>query len=419
MPARSNGSLTVGYVVSAWPRLSETFILNEVIAVERLGIPVSIFSIKSPKDEPIHAQVGQVRARVTYLSIKQSRNVMWRANARLFCRRPIRYCRTLLRAVRYGSRVILRRFLQAGYLAELLRGERVVHLHAHFASDPALVAMLVHQLTGIPYTFTAHAKDIYVKTPPELLRIEARQAQAVVTCTEYNRRYLASRIDATSDHKLQCIYHGVDLSQFPFRWPRPSDPGPPVIFSVARLVEKKGLSDLVLAADTLRRRGCRFRVEIAGDGPLRQALEAQVSQLGLNDWVTLLGALPHESICRAYQQASIFALPCIIAVDGDRDGIPNVLLEAMASGLPVVSTPVSGIPELIESERDGLLVPAHSPAMLADAIDRLLTQPELGERLARAARAKIEERFSVDRNSARLVTLFRKETTDENSVPVY
>ncbi len=309
--------------------------------------------------------------------------------------------------MRYRRRVFVRRFFQAGYLAEILSGEPVAHLHAHFANDPTLVAMFTHHLTGIPYSFTAHAKDIYVKTPPELLRTEAQQAKAVITCTEYNRKYLVNQVGLTSNGKLHCIYHGLDLSQFKFERPRDSQRGAPIILSVARLVEKKGLNDLVCAADVLRRRGRCFQVEIIGDGPLRQGLEAQIMQLGLTGRVRLLGPLPHESVCSAYQRASIFALPCIVAADGDRDGIPNVLPEAMASGVPVVATPVSGIPELIEAELHGLLVPPNSPVQLAEALDRLLTQPELCGRLARAARHKVENCFSVERGASRLLALFQ------------
>ena len=408
MHAESADSQTVGYVVSTWPRLSATFILNEVLAVERSGVSLRIFSVKDPDGEPVHARVAQVRARVTYLSLRGHWKSALQANLGLFCRQPGRYCRALLQALRYRRWGVLQRFFQAGYLAHELSREPVAHLHAHFAHSPTLVAMFTHQLTGIPYTFTAHAKDIYVETPPELLRAEAHRAQAVITCTEYNRQYLSSQIGPASDGKLHCIYHGLDLSQFQFAWPRVSDAGPPVILSVARLVEKKGLSDLIAAAGILRGRGRRFQVEIIGDGPQHQALENQVMQLGLSDRVKLLGVQTYDMVCLAYRRASIFALPCVVTADGDRDGLPNVLLEAMGSGVPVVSTPVSGIPELIESEHDGLLVPPNNPARLADALDRLLTQPELSERLARAAQAKIEAHFSIDRSSTQLLALFQQ-----------
>ena len=416
MQAESTQSPMVGYIVSTWPRLSATFILNEVIAVERSGISLRIFSIKDPDGEPVHPRVAQVRARVTYLSLQRHWKSALQANLSLVCRQPSRYCRTLLQALRFRRRVVLRHFFQAGSLAHELLREPVAHLHAHFATAPALVAMFTHELVDIPYSFTAHARDIYVDTESELLRAEAQRARAVITCTDHNRQYLSSQIGSASSDKLRCIYHGLDLSQFKFTWPRASDPGPPVILSVARLVEKKGLGHLIMAADILRRRGRCFQVEIIGSGPQQQALENQVTRLGLNDCVRLVGAQTHDMVCRAYQRASIFALPCVVAGDGDRDGIPNVLLEAMGSGVPVVSTPVSGIPELIESERDGLLVPPNDPARLADALDRLLTSVELRERLGRAARVQIEAHFSLDRTVTQLLALFQQGATGEGSL---
>ncbi len=408
MQGESFQSASVGYVVGTWPRLSESFILNEILALERQGVPLRIFSVKNPKDEPVHAKVAQVRAEVTYLSLGRNRKVVRQANLRVFCQRPVRYCRTLLRAMRFRRWSAVRRFFQAAYLADILSRQPLARLHAHFANDPTLVTMFAHQLTGIPYAFTAHAKDIYVKTPPNQLRAEAELAQAVITCTDYNQRYLLNRIGPTLNGKLQCIYHGLDLSQFTFFWPRVPVPGPPLILSVARLVEKKGLCDLIAAADILRQKGCCFQIEIVGDGPLRRALATQITQLALDEWVRLLGSQPHEIVRLAYRRASVFALPCIVASDGDRDGIPNVLLEAMGSGIPVVSTPVSGIPELINSERDGLLVPPNNPMLLAEALDRLLGDAELAERLACAARAKIEEQFSVDGGASQLVALFQR-----------
>ncbi len=404
-----NGHPKVGYVVSAWPRLSETFILNEVVGVERLGVRLQIFAVKDANDKSAHPKVAEVRAPVTCLSMKRNHKAIGLASVRLLLRQPVSFCQTGLRALRYRRLGALRCFFQATYLAEMLFRESLTHLHAHFAHDPTLVTMFVHYLTGIPYSFTAHAKDIYVKTSPELLRDEAQAAEAVVTCTEYNRRYMSAQIGPAGARKLHCIYHGLDLSPFKFSCRRALASEPMVILSVARLVEKKGLRDLIAAADILRQRDRRFQVEIVGDGPLRQSLEAQVRRLALDDRVKFSGPLPHDELCRVYQRASLFALPCVVAADGDRDGIPNVLLEAMASGIPVVSTPVSGIPEVINSESEGLLVPTNNPASLAEALDRLLHSAELRERLALAARAKIEACFSIEKNSAQLVSLFQQD----------
>ncbi|MBI1749313.1 MAG: glycosyltransferase [Acidobacteria bacterium] len=398
---------TVGYIASTWPRLSQTFVLSEVLAMERKGVPLRIFSVKDPGGEPVHARVAQVRADVTYLAFSGRRKRILRGNLEIARARPGRYVRALLHALSYARIGVVKHFFQAAYLANLLRRQPVAHLHAHFATAPALVAMFTSELSGIPYSFTAHARDIYVDTRPRLLRAEIERARAVVTVSEYNRSYLLSEISPGSNDKVHCIYNGLDLSEYAFRWPRASALEPLTILSVARLIAKKGLEDLIDAASILQRRGQDFRVEIIGTGPLRPALETRAALLGLSDHVSFLGAQPQERVRHAYQQAAIFALPCVVAGDGDRDGIPTVLLEAMASGLPVISTPVSGIPELIESGRDGLLVAPNKPELLADALDGLLNGAQLRERLARAAREKIESRFQIEHSSRKLLSLFQ------------
>ncbi|HYY69047.1 MAG TPA: glycosyltransferase family 4 protein [Terriglobales bacterium] len=395
----------VGYVVSTWPRLSQTFVLNEILALERAGLSLRIFSTKAPRAEPVSAKVAEVRAPVAYLNFQGHRGAILLANLRIARDLPGRYLRTLIRAMRYGRRSILRRFFQAGYLADTVRRQAVTHLHAHFTTAPTQVAMFTHELIGVPYTFTAHARDIYADTHPKLLRAEMECAQAVVTVSHYNRDYLL-QIKPDLNGKLRCIECGLDLSEFNFRWPRASDPPPPTVLAVARLVEKKGLGDLILAAAVLRRQGHSFRVEIIGDGELRHVLKCHVEELGLQDCIVLLGAQPHEKVRAAYDRASIFALPCVIARDGDRDGLPIALLEAMASGLPVVSTPVVGIPELIDSGRNGLLTPPSDPAALANTLAKLLGNASLRDQLALAARATIEARFAIDHSARKLLELF-------------
>jgi glycosyltransferase involved in cell wall biosynthesis len=400
----------VAYIVKAWPRLSETFILNEIISLEQRGVTIRIFSVKEPEAGPSHSKVAQVRAKVTYLAFWLHWKQAVTANFRLLCRQPLRYMWVLLRAI--SLRIVRRRrfappwhFFEAAYLADILFREPPDHLHAHFASTPTRVAMLTHRLTGIPFTFTAHAKDIYI-SDPDSFRFKLDAARAVVTCTKYNRSYLVKQFGSLASRKVHCIYHGLDTSQFKFH-PRPSiENGEPVVLSVARLVEKKGLEDLIAAADILRRRGRGFRVEIIGSGPQRETLKAQAKKMGLANRVKLAGAQTHDAVCLAYRRASIFVLPCVVASNGDRDGIPNVLLEAMASGVPVVSTPVSGIPELIDAGVNGLLVPPHDPKSLADAIEKLLASKELSERLARAARAKLEASFSLEASAKQLLAVF-------------
>ncbi len=415
--SKSTHRRSIAYIVKSWPRLSETFVLNEIISLEQRGVPIRVFSVKEPDAGPAHSKVAEVRAEVTHLALWSHWKKALPANLRSFRRRPGRYLRVLLEAtakvIRHRRFAALRHLVKAGYLADILFRKPADHLHAHFASTPALVAMFTHQLTGIPYTFTAHAKDIYV-SDPETFRVKLERARAVVTCTEYNRSFLLNQYDTVCDRKVHCIYHGLDVSQFKFTLFGKANLGEPVILSVGRLVEKKGLADLIAAADILRHRGRSFRVEILGDGPLRRPVEAQVKRLGLEDRIKLLGAQTHDVVCLAYQRASVFVLPCVIASNGDRDGIPNVLLEAMASGVPVVSTPVSGIPELIESGVDGLLVAPKDPTSLAEAMDRLLASQELRERLARAARAKIESSFSLDASAERLLAVFNEQKQEEH-----
>ncbi|HYX82218.1 MAG TPA: glycosyltransferase [Gemmatimonadales bacterium] len=422
-------SPSVAYIVKAWPRLSETFILNEIIGLERRGVAIRIFSVRDPTPGPIHERVALVRANVTCLSLRTQWRLALPANFRSLRRHPRRYLRTLSMAIgkvfRHRHRhpgppwvpmralAAVRHFLRAGYLADMLHGQSRIHLHAHFASSPGLVALLTSRITGVPYTLTAHAKDIYVLRHPDDLRAKLREARAIVTCTDYNRKHLLSHYPQECSGKVFRIYHGLDLA--PFRngghqgagSAKLGESNDAVILSVARLVEKKGLDDLIAALAKLRRRGRSVRLEIIGGGPLRAALAAQAQRLGVGDHVRLLGAQPYETVCLAYRRAAVFVLPCRVAGDGDRDGIPNVLLEAVASGVPVVSTPVSGIPELIDSEHSGLLVEPTNHEMLADAIDRVLQCPELGVRLTAAARAKLEANFSLDRCSDRLLAVFR------------
>jgi len=393
-------------------------VLNEVLALERRGLQLRIFSLKDPKDEPVHADARQVRAKIHYLALRHRWKPVLRGNLRTLWRQPRAYWRTLFWTLLRPRWSLFRNLLQAGYLADLLVRQPVAHLHAHFASAPASVAMLTHHLTGIPYTFTAHAKDINFDAQPALMRSKMKHAKAVVTISEYNRRQLVSLLEPAARSKVHCIYNGADLSQYQFRASGEGRKGPPVILAVARLIEKKGLGDLIAACHILLERGRSFRVEIIGRGPLRPALGARVVALGLGDRVKFFGAQPQEFVREAYRRATLFALPCVVAAGGDRDGIPTVLLEAMASGVPVVSTTVSGIPELVESNGDGLLVPPGSPAKLADALDQILLDPHLGEKLARAGRIKVRERFSIDRNAAQLLRLFQPEGSHEDSLSV-
>ncbi|HEV2491856.1 MAG TPA: glycosyltransferase family 4 protein [Terriglobia bacterium] len=416
---QSEDKRRVGYVVETWSQLSETFIVNEVMALERLEVPLRIFSVDdAPPHEPTRSAdpgVADVRASLTRVSLGSHWASAFKANWRVLRREPLRYGRALFQAVRHPHWSSVRCFIEAACLADSLSSEPVVHLHARSATSPALVALFAHQLTGVPYSFAANAQDICHDTPPNLLRAEVERAQAVVTGTHSDKRSLLDRVSPAWYGKLHCIHHGIDPSRFSFLRPHSANGDPPVVLCVAKADEKKGLQDLVVAADILRRRGCSFRFEIVTGRAVQQALESEVTSLGLEDWVRWVDAQPHEDICQAYQRAAILAYSSAVPAHNGPGALPDVLLEAMASGVPVVSTRVSGMSELIQSESDGLLVEPNRPEMLADALERLLTQPELRQRLGLAARAKIEAGFSIDQRSRRLLELFGPEPVSKRS----
>ncbi len=407
----------IAYIVKRYPRLSETFILNEIRAMERLGYQLHIFTLLAPEPPPHHPGVSEVQAAVAYPpqtlipGMAQQAAAQWRA----LRANPDGYRRAAAQAIGLALRTrkpfsIGRQFLRAGWFAGIARDAGIAHLHGHFANAPTAVAHFVSRMTGIPFSFTAHAKDLYL-TAPALLRERADAAEFVATCTCYNADFLRQLMPDVARDKISLVYHGIDLSLFRYRPPGYAfveTAAPPLIMSVGRLVPKKGLGDLITACAMLRDRGRTFRCEIVGSGPLREALLAEIASLGLEDCISLRGSMTHADLIHRYAEADLFALPSLITEDGDRDGIPNVIVEAMAVGLPVVSTDISGIPEMVIHNETGLLVPPRDPVSLADAMGLLLAQPALGQRLAARARAKLDGDFDCWQTTRRLGGLMER-----------
>ena len=395
----------IGLLVKIYPKLSETFILEEILGLERLGQRLHIFALAPPTDAIHHDAVARVRASVTYLPLPAPATAgrFLRAHLRLFAAAPLRYVRALRAALaRDGG---FTDFLRAGWLVRHLQRSGIGHLHTHFISRPADIGELVSRL-GLPFSISAHAKDIYLSDPADLAR-KLRQARFTVTCTEYNRRTLARH---APDAVVQRMYHGVDLDRFsPRLREEPSDP--PLILAVGRLREKKGFDTLIEAARLLRDAGVAFRCEIVGYGEEHARLDGLIDAAGLRGRVMLAGKLPRDEVIARYARATVFVQPSRIGQDGDRDGIPNVLLEAMAMQVAVISTVVSGIPELVRDGETGLLVEPDHPASLAQAIRRLLGDADLRARLGEAARAAVTEGFDNDRNLRLLRQLL--ENSDE------
>jgi glycosyltransferase involved in cell wall biosynthesis len=418
----------VAYVMNGFPRLSETFIAKEIFLLEQMGLRLRLFSVRREDEPTVHPAVRAIRAPLSYLpeagSLSGLSLARWlagnlprfaRAQLAVARRHPLRYLVTLGGALcmswryRKGAfaprKVFIEEFLQAAHVAaEVLRDGSVAHLHGHFCHGAATITWFASRLTGIPFSFTAHAGDIRLADldPGDLLDRKLAAARFVATCTGVSATVLKARHpDANGVHT---IYHGLDTDFF-----RP-DPKPgalPLVLSVGRGVGMKGFRHLVDACALLKQDGVRFGCVIVGErGSTYDALRTQIAACGLQDHVQLRSGVAQDELREIYRQARLFALPCKVMEDGDRDGIPNVLAEAMAMGLPVVSTPISGVPELIDDGEHGLLVPPRDPRALADALHRVLTDPALHQRLAHAGRRRICERFDSRRTTRELRDLF-------------
>jgi len=292
---------------------------------------------------------------------------------------------------------------QAIALAEAVRERGITHIHAHFATAATTVARLAAHLADVPYSFTAHAKDIFHESVEDAdLGRKLRDAAAVVTVSDFNLAYLRERFGENAD-SVRRIYNGLDLEQFPYAAPRGRSP---MVIGVGRLVEKKGFKDLIDACAILKDRGREFECEIIGGGVLRKELDKQVASLGVGDRVQLLGPRSRDEVYRRVRRAALMAVPCVVSSNGNRDGLPTVLLETMALGTPCIATAVTGIPEIVLDDQTGLITPQHDPARLADAIERLLDDEALGERLATNARQLVEQEFDIHRNTVAIREIF-------------
>jgi glycosyltransferase involved in cell wall biosynthesis len=325
-------------------------------------------------------------------------------------RRPRRYAAGWALARRRFQRTrnpaSLRHFLQAGYLVNrCLPGRGVVHLHAHFAHSPTSVALYASELSGLPFSFTAHAKDIYTSDAGQL-REKIARSRFVVTCTDYNRRHLLKLADGlpTPIHR---IYHGIDTALFANGSGVRAEPSPPYrLLTVARLIQKKGIPTVLRAVKQLREGGVPLTYTLIGDGQDRARILGCAGELGLDSVFRWLGTQPHQVVLEHYRRADLFVLGCEVAEDGDRDGVPNVLFESMAMGVPVVATDVSAIPELVEPGRTGLLVPPRQPEALAAAMLAMLTDAELRQRVIPAARARVLNDFNHRALVGRLAEIY-------------
>jgi colanic acid/amylovoran biosynthesis glycosyltransferase len=389
----------LGFVLKRFPRISETFVAAELIELERQGERLTVFALSRPEEPFTHAFVSELEARVVYLPHRP-------------LRQPGRVVRALLRVLRsdwrgwFGAAALclwpprlrgLRRLLQATVLRDEMRQVGIDHAHAHFASTATRLANLAWRMGGPTYSVTAHAKDIYHRqVRVHRLREKLSSAAFVATVSQANRNYLDNLLAGRA--RLHVVPNSVDLRRLDRvgELLRETD----LVLSVARLIEKKGLTDLVRASGMLAERGVPHRLLIVGEGPLKSTLAEIAARSG--SAATFVGAMPHEEVLALYRRAGVFCLPSVVASNGDRDGLPTSVLEAMALGVPVVTTAVNGLGELVAHERTGLVVPERDPVALADALERLLADGDLSQRLAAEGRLLVERSFSLERSVSAL-----------------
>jgi glycosyltransferase involved in cell wall biosynthesis len=446
--ATTSRPLRIAYILRSYPRLSQTHILNEILGLERLGHGIRIFGMTPAREEVRHEGVAQVRARAEFLdaALRRSRWALLRDHLKVAATHPIRYARTAAYLARrpyhtagYTTTSRYPCFAQAVYLAAHLNpreGEAggVDHIHSHFAHDPTLVALLVSMLSGMTFSFTAHARDM-LQIPQEALAERISHARAVVTICQANVDYLREVAPTGHGAKVRLVHTGIDVDAFsPARELRAASevggaasagtqvggaasagPRVPRIVVVSRLVAKKGLLDLLEALGLVRAGGGAFECEILGDGPLREEISGAISRLSLEDSVELAGPATLAQVRLALQRADLYALTPFVTDDGDREGLPSSVLEAMACGVPVVSTRTAGIPEAVIHGDTGLLAEPRDVAGIAAQLITLLEDPELRRRMGASARARIVEQWGAESVARQLAAVFERVSDGRNS----
>jgi colanic acid/amylovoran biosynthesis glycosyltransferase len=393
---------TILYIVSRFPTVTETFVVNEWW---KLGdrFRLEFASLLAQREEVLHEPTRRLLPLVTWVGLLAPATV--RANLALALRRPRLYFATLLELQRGSARTPMGGHLKGAFtfwkavrLAELARARGARHVHAHFANQPATAAWVIHRLTGIPFSFTAHANDLFLG--PALLDRKLREAAFAATISEYNVAFMRRLVPG--EHRVEVVHCGIEPSDFPFRERGPVQ----TLLCVARLADTKGHADLLRAFALVAPDLPRLRLRLVGDGPERARLQVLARELGIERRVDFLGSLGAARVTSLMAESDLFVLAAIPHPSGAMDGIPVALMEAMSSGLPVLTTELSGIPELVEDGRTGLLVrPGDVPA-LADGIRRLVEDRDLRERLAANARQHVVERFSLTAEAERLGDLF-------------
>lgn len=397
-------------MANRFPRWGGGWVLNEVRGLQGAGIDLDIYSFRRPFDD-VASQPGMREwiGRTSYVP-RGSSLACWTAALYCLVRSPLGFARGIATALRLGGRMARGgHILEVFFLASRIRRSKALHIHAQHADYLADAAMAAAACLKLPFSLTGHANDLY--TNPGRLAEKVSTARFIATCTGFNETHLKGILGPAGAAKVARVYHGVDLARFV---PRAAGaPAPPAgrLVTVTRLKEKKGFPYLLEALQILQGRGLDFTLEIYGDGDQSDAIGARIRELGLEGRVSLRGTIDHDKIPGVLAGAGLFVLPCVVLANQDRDGIPNTIIEALASGVPVVSTAISGIPEAVLDGRSGLLAPERDAPALADALERMMRDHGLRERCAVEGRRVAESHFSIAASGRALADLFRLSAT--------
>jgi colanic acid/amylovoran biosynthesis glycosyltransferase len=404
------GPLKIAYLLHRFPYRTETFIVREMHGVVEAGAEVSIFSMMAPGSDSASDQGERLMAVANYSAAVSGPVVA--ANLRMMARRPLRYVRSLLRLIGRTWRepavmaLTVGLFPKAVLYAQQIERRGIQHMHAHFVWIEGLAAGVVRDLTGIPFTIQPHAFGLFGRNQTNV-RLELSDATGIVTISEYNRRHITD-LDPSLAPRIDVVHCGVDIERFPPKPHTDDDDGPVRILSVGRAIEKKGHEYLIDACALLRDRGFEFECDlVVGFDEGSAQLQRRIDGHAVGDRVRLRDMVDERGVIRYLHGADIFALACVVSASGDRDGIPVALMEAMACELPVVSTTVSGVPELVK-DGAGLLAPPNDASALADALERLIGSRQLRMEMGRRGRAIVAEEFSASAGAARMYQIFQR-----------
>jgi colanic acid/amylovoran biosynthesis glycosyltransferase len=405
-------ALKVAYIVLRFPFLTETFVADEIWEMQQQGVPVHLYSLLRPREEPVHP-TSQHLAKDTQYAPGFFSGRLWWAQIYFLVRSPVKYVALWIQLIRqpyprnFGSLFLKRAFifLKAVSLALALKDASVKVIHSHFAWLSGAAAMVISSLLDIPFTVTVHAYDIYASN--ELLCLIARSASHIIAISEYNKQMVLEACPGLEEDSISVIHCGINLDLFTSR-ARTHREGPLSILSIGSLIEKKGHKYLIRACQQLKARGIDFRCTIVGKGPSEGSLRQLVRDCNLEDYVVLAGSRSRDDVLDAYHRSDLFVLASAIGRSGDRDGIPVVLMEALAMQIPAIATEVSGIPELVRHKVTGWLVPERDPMAIAEAIALLAYDDRLRALLAHNGRALVEREFEIKGNVSRLINVFQQ-----------